>query len=575
MCRMVILALALLLPSLTVTPRAPAWADVTASPSIQTHAPGFAADFLIARAAERRGDWVLAAQGYGQLAATEADNQDFLLRQSILLLNGGAFEQALETARQLDARPDSPHLARLMVFVDAARRQDLTAADAALSRISDDGLGQYIKPFFAAWLMQANGNQAHAYRLLEKLQSNSSLKPLAHFHIALMAEQAGDLARARTNYAQLLLRNPTYRALTLTNAFFLRHGLTDRHTALLRAARQGGLDLTELDQLSAHTGQETSLQVSSLREGAAEIMFDIAMLLRGEGANDVALPYLRLVLALRPDFAQANLALNDLLVRFGQYDQAQQGYAALAGASDVARQARLRLVELQRQTGQLTAARTALGQMMSEAQNWSAARQQMGELEVQSGNLDAAVEAFSAGLDVLTADPPSALQSDLLFARAQTYHQLSQFDAAVLDLQAALKANPNDPALLNYLGYLWAERGERLPEAEQLVSLALQQRGDDPFIMDSMGWVYYRQGQLDKAVYWLEKASELKAYDPVINDHLGDVYWAQGRQMEARYQWQRALLYRGEEKQPLISIEELRQKIATGPLFQQLSADRH
>jgi len=109
------------------------------------------------------------------------------------------------------------------------------------------------------------------------------------------------------------------------------------------------------------------------------------------------------------------------------------------------------------------------------------------------------------------------------------------------DFLKALDFSPDQPYVLNYLAYSWVDRGENFDRALDMLNKAVEQKPEDGYIVDSLGWVYFRLGKFDKAVENLEKAVELVPEDAVINDHLGDAYWRVGRHNEARFQWQRAL----------------------------------
>ena len=108
------------------------------------------------------------------------------------------------------------------------------------------------------------------------------------------------------------------------------------------------------------------------------------------------------------------------------------------------------------------------------------------------------------------------------------------------DLKKALELNPDQPLVLNYLGYSWVDKGVNLDEAFRMLRRAVDLKGRDGYIVDSLGWAYYRLGRYDEAVNELEKAIDLKPSDPVINDHLGDAYWHIGRKLEAQFQWNHA-----------------------------------
>ena len=142
---------------------------------------------------------------------------------------------------------------------------------------------------------------------------------------------------------------------------------------------------------------------------------------------------------------------------------------------------------------------------------------------------------------------------DLLFPR----HLLRARQAvgkAEADLKKSLELFPDQPHVLNYLGYSWIDQGVNLDEGMRMIKRSVEQRADDGYIVDSLGWAYYRLGTLEEAVKQLERAVELKPEDPTINDHLGDVYWRVGRVLEARFQWSHARDFKP-EPEDLVKIE--------------------
>ena len=130
-----------------------------------------------------------------------------------------------------------------------------------------------------------------------------------------------------------------------------------------------------------------------------------------------------------------------------------------------------------------------------------------------------------------------------------TWVRLKKWKKAEEDFLEALKLNPNQPFVLNYLGYSWVDQGINLDRAREMIERAVEQRRDDGYIVDSMGWVLYRLGDYNEAVQHLERAVELRPLDPIISDHLGDAYWRVGRRHEARFQWRRALSLRPEREE--------------------------
>ena len=148
---------------------------------------------------------------------------------------------------------------------------------------------------------------------------------------------------------------------------------------------------------------------------------------------------------------------------------------------------------------------------------------------------------------------------DLLYARGMAYERSNQWEKAEKDLLKVLEFLPNQPEVLNYLGYSWVDKGYKMNEAKDLIEKAVKLRPRDPYIVDSLGWAYYKLNEFNKAVVELEKALALKPTDPIINDHLGDAYRESQRNIEALYQWKKALYFKPNkelEKKIQLKIKE-------------------
>ena len=149
---------------------------------------------------------------------------------------------------------------------------------------------------------------------------------------------------------------------------------------------------------------------------------------------------------------------------------------------------------------------------------------------------------------------------DQFYSRAVCYERLGQWNQAEADFKKALELNPNEPLILNYLGYSWVDRNQNIAEALELIKKAVSLKPDDGYYIDSLGWAYFRLGRYDEAVQQLERAVELKAEDPTINDHLGDAYWRAGRKLEAKFQWSTSLVSKPEPEE----IPKLQAKMKDG-----------
>jgi Flp pilus assembly protein TadD len=146
------------------------------------------------------------------------------------------------------------------------------------------------------------------------------------------------------------------------------------------------------------------------------------------------------------------------------------------------------------------------------------------------------------------------------YSRGTCYERLKAWPKAEADLQKALQLFPDQPLVLNYLGYSWVDQNKNLKQGMQLIEKAVQLKPDDGYIVDSLGWAHFRQGNYKDAVRYLEKAVELRPEDPVLNDHLGDALWRVGREREARFQWDQSLTLSPEPE----DAEKIRKKLAKG-----------
>jgi tetratricopeptide (TPR) repeat protein len=148
----------------------------------------------------------------------------------------------------------------------------------------------------------------------------------------------------------------------------------------------------------------------------------------------------------------------------------------------------------------------------------------------------------------------------LFYARGVSRERLKNWKDAESDLKMALKLSPDQPLVLNYLGYSWVDQGINLKRAMDLIRKAVKLKPDDGYFVDSLGWAHYRLGSYKKAAKQLERAVELRPDDPVINDHLGDAYWRVKRFLEAKYQWSQALTLEPEPE----DVKKINQKLVDG-----------
>ena len=521
---------------------------------------GFAGAFLVAGAAEARGDWETTRTALAASVAADSGNADILHWQCVSLLNAARFDEAVVAARALLSLEPKSHLARLVLVTSSLKNGDGDEAREQIARLDDEGLGQYLKPFLLAWIKADEGDSRGASAALEPLAGLPSVGPLYHLHAGLVAARANNPQQTRIHFASVLANSPSWRSLALIAGYYQRTNKPARADAVRTAAKAAGLDAILIRSLDTPSPDRNLV---TLQDSAAEVLFGLAVLLQDEGAADVALPYLRLAQALRPDFPLAKLLAGDLLVRAGQYDEAAGTYTALHDNAEVGALASLRLASLDLARGERENARLLLGDILATEPDWSQAWNVLGDVELAGSRHDMAATAYKQALDHAP-EEDEEWRAHLIMAQAQALLKSGNQPEAGEMMEQALALAPDSAMLLNEIGYLWAERGVRLDKAEEHIKKAKHLEPDNGAILDSLGWVKYRQGNHAEAVRLLELATEALPYDPVVNDHLGDAYWAAGRQAEARFQWERSIRWRDTASSGLISVEELENKLARG-----------
>ena len=164
-------------------------------------------------------------------------------------------------------------------------------------------------------------------------------------------------------------------------------------------------------------------------------------------------------------------------------------------------------------------------------------------------------------LIINTLDENSEIKPDLLYRRGGSYERLRQYKKADKDLLNALKINPEDAYILNYLAYSWLERNYKIDSAIEMLEIAYSYRNNDPYIIDSIGWAYYLIEDYVKAEQFLKRAVELMPDDPIVNDHYGDILWKLNRKIQARYFWANVLKMDNAEAE---MIEKINIKMTDG-----------
>jgi len=345
--------------------------------------------------------------------------------------------------------------------------------------------------------------------------------------------------------------------------FLERQGKADEAQALYKRFLQQNTG-SELAQsvLAARSPGPQPAPIGSAADGLGEAMFDLASVLNQAETIDLALVYSRFAMQLRPDFALAQLLLADVLSAQNKPDQSLAVLESVPRSSPYSWSARLRM-SVNLDTLERTDEGVAMLKAMAAEQPQSVGPEmQIGDLYRSKKRFREAVEAYDEAMRRAEASGQGERWT-LFYDRGVALERSGEWERADADLQRALELKPDQPLVLNYLGYSWIDRGLNLDRGLKMIEKAVELRPEDGYIIDSLGWAHYRLGNIPSAIEYLEKAIELVPEDPTINDHLGDAYWRDGRTVEARYQWQRALQFNPQEDEVKPIESKLERGLAT------------
>ena len=278
--------------------------------------------------------------------------------------------------------------------------------------------------------------------------------------------------------------------------------------------------------------------VHNAKEGAAEALYGLGSAGSRQGDELPALVYLRLSLYLRPSSDLTAVTLASLFEQLKQSDQVIAVYKLVPSSSPLKMGADIQIALELDGLGKTDEATRRLTDIVAALPHDVEALSALAELQRSTKKYAEAAATYDKAIAAVGI--PQRDNWTLFYFRGICYERSKQWPKAEADFKKALELNPDQPLVLNYLGYSWVDQGLNLEEAFKMLRKAVELRPNDGYIVDSLGWAHYRLGQYVEATETLEKAIDLKPADPILNNHLGDAYWRVDRRIEAHFQWNHA-----------------------------------
>ncbi len=524
--------------------------------------------YLAARIADASRDFKSAGAFYRAAFRSDPDNVFLLDRSLVLTVAEGRIDDAKPFAEQLAKKMPGNHAARLVQSVTGLRGKKYAEAISQYGKASGSVLNDLSKALVTAWAEFGRGEVDKAIEILDAAAGQPWYPIYTNLHSGYILVAAGRATDALPRFEAAYKQNRN--AALLVEAYsraLYQSGKQEEASSIVKDYQLRFPDnpLVNRTADAMEAGDALSAVIRTPSEGVAAALADIGQIVGQEGGLETSAFFYRLALYLEPQLAGglAAISFGNILETNNRNEEAIEVYEAIENDAAYRKPAVLRaaisLNRLDRMDDAEAAFKEALEgsgediQVLIAYGNMLRGRERYGE----------ASTIYSRAISRL--DSPIRQDWSLYYSRGITYERTDRWQNAETDFHKALELFPDQPLVLNYLGYSWVDMGINLEPALEMIRKAVQLRPNDGYIVDSLGWAYYRLGRFDDAVVELERAVSLRASDPIINDHLGDAYWKVGRILEAQFQWRHARDLGAEDEE----LERINRKIELQTLIEE------
>jgi tetratricopeptide (TPR) repeat protein len=511
--------------------------------------------YLAARHAGSQKDAAAAAAYYRSALRGDPRNNELLSRTFLAVLANGEVDEAVKLAERVLQVDKTDRIAHLVLGVRAIKQKQYPAARRELQQSIRGPITDLAATLLTAWTMASPTEAKAAVDSIDKLAGADWYAIFKDLHAAMILDVAGQRKEAAKRFDRSYKVDPTaLRVVQSYGSFLSRQGNVAEATKVFatfeEALPRHPLIVEATQEIKA--GKKLPILVDTPQAGSAEVLYGLGAAIGRRGAEDHGLIYLQLALYLVPSHPLALLSLGDLYESMKKPELANKTYERVPLGSPLLRNAQIQLALNLDTLERRDEAKTSLEKIIAANPGDLEAIMALGNVLRGGKQFAECADIYSKGVDTITKAEKSNWV--IYYFRGICYERSKQWPKAEADLKKSLDLFPDQPHVLNYLGYSWVDQNVNLDEGMRMIKRAVEQRADDGYIVDSLGWAYYRLGNMEEAVKQLERAVELKPEDPTINDHLGDAYWKVGRVLEARFQWSHARDLKPEPEE-LVKIE--------------------
>jgi tetratricopeptide (TPR) repeat protein len=528
-------------------------------------------NFLAALAADATRDSAAAAHFFREALREDPRNAELQERAFVASVQDGSLTEAFKLADRVLQRDPQNALAHLTLGVRALKNRQFQTARASFSKAGGRGRNADLSAaMLVAWTHVGSGELKKALETLDKF-SDPQLAVYRNFYGGMMADVAGDKREAAKRFKLAYESDgATLRVADTYARFESRHGSKDIAKSVYAklAEKPAQIPFIVAPKKIVDEGGVPEPLVSNVAQGAAEVLYTASDIGGRRGAEMIAVIYLQLSNYLAGDNDMVLVSLAENFEQLKQYDRAIDLYNRVPEDSGIKTRAALRAALSFNEMKKTDQALKVIEERIAKTPFEVSLHETTAAIHRGNKKWPDAIEASTKAIALV--DRNDKAYWSLFYGRGIAYERNKQWPLAEADLKHALSLLPEDPQteadkagrahVLNHLAYSWVDMGMHIDESFVMLKKAVDLQPRDGYIIDSLGWAYFRLGKFEDAVREIERAVDLKPSDSVLNDHLGDAYWKAGRQLEARFQWNHARDLKPEPEE----LEKILRKIDKG-----------
>ncbi len=523
-------------------------------------------NYLAGRVAHLRRDYDNASKYYVKTLEKGLVNQDILGKTYALLASKGDIENAVKYANKARQKEDNDSFIDILNAVYEFKKGNYGFARSILANVNEKTYKKLITPLFNAWAYAGDNKYNEAIKALDILNNNETIT-VYNLHAGLISEYFDYTDKAEKYYDYIIKNNSndiSFRALQIISNFMVRNNKKDDAIALINkyyGATNLKEMLTSLNKKVKQSRISTSKLVKTPEMGAGEVFLEIALLFKSiPSGSEYAQIHMSFSEYFNPNNDVTKIAMADIFEERHMYKEANKYYDSIKKDSEMYYPAQIKKSNNLMAIEKYDEATKVLKNLLKQNPNNFQILFNLGDALRISDNQEEAIKYYNAAIDSIFYE--SEKYWPVFYALAISYDKSNNWIKAEESLEKALKLSNRHPQVLNYLGYSWLKNNTNIDKAAALIVEAFEKEPNDGVIMDSLGWVYFRTGDYQNAITYLEKASELNPRNAIISDHLGDAYWLGGRKNEAIFLWKQALTQKEDSQE--INKKKIKHKIKNG-----------